>query len=284
MIASLKRGRMHYVLAGTAEPVIVLLHGWPGFGFDWRLAIEPAGSLGTVVVPDFFGFGDSDELPPGEHASEEAFAGDVLDLLDALGAAEVVLAGQDIGSAVAPAVARAAPRRVRALVLLNPTHPGIGSKRFAPSMQREAWYQHFHLLALAERLLDGKRDAVAAYLAHFYEHWAGERVIEPADLAVVVDAYARPGAFRASIAWYRSRVERHLAPTPATPVETPTVALWGDQDPMRPLDHREGFELTFPRSESRVLEGVGHFVAAEAPDEVVDAIARALEWSERRRS
>jgi pimeloyl-ACP methyl ester carboxylesterase len=48
---------------------------------------------------------------------------------------------------------------------------------------------------------------------------------------------------------------------------------------MRPLDHREGFERSFPRSESRVLTGVGHFVPAEAPEAVVAAIA-SLMWAE----
>jgi pimeloyl-ACP methyl ester carboxylesterase len=41
---------------------------------------------------------------------------------------------------------------------------------------------------------------------------------------------------------------------------------------MRPLEHREGFELAFPNSASRVLAGVGHFVPFEAPDAVVEAI------------
>jgi hypothetical protein len=45
---------------------------------------------------------------------------------------------------------------------------------------------------------------------------------------------------------------------------------------MRPPDHREEFEKAFPRSTSRLLMGVGHFVAAEAPDAVVEAIAALL--------
>jgi hypothetical protein len=42
---------------------------------------------------------------------------------------------------------------------------------------------------------------------------------------------------------------------------------------MRPLEHREGFELTFPSATVRVLRGVGHFVAAEAPAAVARAVA-----------
>jgi pimeloyl-ACP methyl ester carboxylesterase len=230
-----------------------------------------------MIAPDFFGFGDSSSLSGGALAAgEEAFAQDVLDLIDFLGLEPAVLVGYDIGSAVAAAVARRAPERVRGLVLLNPTHSFIGAKRYTPAAQREAWYQHFHLLPLAGQLIDGDRSRVEQYLTHFYTHWAGETRIEPDDFGVIVDVYARPGAFTSSIAWYRARAVHRSRSTTPPPVELPAIALWGDRDPMRPLGHREGFEQAFPRSISRVLPGVGHFVPAEAPDAVVVAITELL--------
>ncbi len=275
--ATLRRGRMHYVAAGSGTP-IVLLHGWPGLWFDYRDVIPGAARLGRIIAPDFLGFGESDPVPGGDPngADEERYAADVLELLDSFEIDECVVVGHDIGSAVGPALARTAPQRVRGLVLLNPTHPFIGDKRYTPEAQREAWYQHFHLLPLAVELIDGDRTRVSSYLAHFHEHWSGERKIDPDDFAVVVDSYGRPGAFAASIEWYRSRARRRRSATTPPPILQPTVALWGDRDPMRPLDHRDGFERAFPSSHSRVLPGVGHFVAAEAPDAVVGAIAAVL--------
>jgi pimeloyl-ACP methyl ester carboxylesterase len=277
--AELSRGRLHFRTAGNGNPV-VLLHGWPGFSFDYRLVLPAAAEHGLVIAPDFFGFGDSDPLSDPLAADEDAFAQDVLGLLDFLGLERAVLVGYDIGSAVAPAAARLAPQRVTGLVLLNPTHPYIGAKRYTPAAQREAWYQHFHLLPLAGQLIDGDRGRVELYLAHFYTHWAGEARVAPQDLAAIVDVYTRPGAFTSSLAWYRARAARRdrggIAPPVGAPVEAPTIALWGDRDPMRPLEHREGFERTFPRSTSAVLPGVGHFVPAEAPDAVVAAIIELL--------
>ena len=268
----LSRGRMHYVSIGTG-PGVVLLHGWPGFWFDYRHVLPRVASRVRAVAPDFFGFGESmiDDGVAGA-AGEQAHAADVVELLDALGLDRAVLVGQDIGSAVAPAVARLAPERVRGLVLLNPTHPYIGDKRNTPDQQREAWYQHFHLLPLAKQMIDGDRRLVELYLSHFYEHWAGRKKIEPAELASVVEAYARPGSFAASIGWYHARAAERARRRPVAPVHVPTIALWGDRDPMRPLDYRDGFERAFPASTIRVLSGVGHFVAAEAPEAVADAI------------
>src|SRR6266705_2520592 len=54
-----------------------------------------------------------------------------------------------------------------------PPLPGIGSRILAVDAQREFWYQSFHQLALAERLIDGQPSAVRAYLEHFWSHWSG---------------------------------------------------------------------------------------------------------------
>jgi pimeloyl-ACP methyl ester carboxylesterase len=275
--ASLSRGTMHFVAGGSGAGV-VLLHGWPGLWFDYRHVLPRTARIGYCIAPDFYGFGDS-AAPigdPVDAADEESFATDIIELLDSVGLDDAIVVGHDMGSAVGPALARMAPRRVRGLVLLNPTHPYIGDKRYTPDAQREAWYQFFHLLPLAEQLIDGNRRCVELYLTHFYVHWAGRDRINPDELAFVVDAYARPGAFASSIWWYRARAARRSRETVPTPIETRTIALWGDRDPMRPLNHREGFEQAFPRSESRVLEGVGHFVPAESPDEVVRAIAELM--------
>jgi pimeloyl-ACP methyl ester carboxylesterase len=272
-----RRGRMSYRSAGTG-PTVVALHGWPGFSWDWDLVLEQAAPFAHVVAPDFLGFGDSDVLADerAEAADEEALAADIVDLLDGLDVQQAVVAGYDIGSAVAPAVARLAPDRVSGLLLLNPTHPRIDSKQ-APELVAESWYQYFHLLPLAPALLDGRADLLRLYLGHFYDRWSGEKKIGKRDLDAVVSVYGRPGRFASSIAWYRARVaRRRRALEPPPPLPTRTVALWGDSDPMRPLAHREGFETTFPSSESHVLTDVGHFVPREAPEAVTAALRTLL--------
>lgn len=139
--------RIHYVKNGHG-PTLILLHGWPGFWYDWRRIIPRLSKEAQVIAPDFRGFGDSDkpDKPPIESYTPEVFAGDVISLLDRLGVGEVVIAAYDLGVAVARVLAHANPSRVRALTLFNPPYPGIGMRRFEPSAQRELWYQHFHNL------------------------------------------------------------------------------------------------------------------------------------------
>jgi pimeloyl-ACP methyl ester carboxylesterase len=46
--------RLHYVIAGRGEPV-VLLHGWPQTWFEWRRIIPALATKYTVIAPDMMG-------------------------------------------------------------------------------------------------------------------------------------------------------------------------------------------------------------------------------------
>jgi pimeloyl-ACP methyl ester carboxylesterase len=54
--------------------------------------------------------------------------------------------------------------------------------------------------------------------------------------------------------------------------ELPTMAIWGDQDRIIPVDHAYAAHAARPGSRLEVLEGVGHFPHVERPSEVVDLI------------
>ena len=121
-----------YDRSGAGEPV-VLLHGWPGDRTDYQALVPLLDGQAEVVVPDLRGFGESDKHPaqPADAYSAAAQARGVLGLVDELGLRAPVLAGYDLGSRIAQAAARAAPDRVRALVL-SPPLPGAGRRVLAP--------------------------------------------------------------------------------------------------------------------------------------------------------
>jgi pimeloyl-ACP methyl ester carboxylesterase len=161
---------LHYVHWGQGTPQVLLLHGWPGFWYDWRRVLPRLAEFTSAIALDFRGFGASakPDWPVQTAYSQEAQARNVLALLDQVGAERIILVGYDIGSRVAQSLARLAPERVRALVLMAPVYPGYGTRPLEPEAQRERWYQHFHQLPQADALIGHDQETVRMYLSHFY--------------------------------------------------------------------------------------------------------------------
>lgn len=265
-------------------PAVVLLHGWPGDRRDYRDVVPRLAAAARVIAPDLRGFGDSDKhaAPPADAYSVAAQARSVTGLLDELGVATALLGGYDIGSRIAQEIARTSPDRVEALVL-SPPLPGIGDRILSPEAQREFWYQPFHRLELAERLIDGDARAVRAYLRHFWSHWSGPSYeIDEEAFDALVGAYAAPGAFTASIGWYRAgsgAVARSLAeqaPAREERIAAPTTVLWQEHDPLFPDAWSDRLAQFFGDITVERLTGIGHFTPLEAPAAFAGAIEQRL--------
>lgn len=236
-----------------------------------------------VIVPDLRGFGQSDRhlQDPSVAYSAAAQARSVIGLIGELGLERPVIAGYDVGSRMAQEIARASPDALGALVVAPPL-PGVGRRVLEPDAQREFWYQWFHGLELAELLIDGKPDAVGAYLGHFWSHWSGPGY-EPdaAGMERLTELYARPGAFTASIGGYRAgagTVARSLAeeaPARDERIAAPTTVLWPEHDPLFPPAWSDRVGEFFSDVTIRTLAGTGHFSPLEAPGEFAAAIAQA---------
>jgi pimeloyl-ACP methyl ester carboxylesterase len=122
---------------------VLLLHGWPGFWYDWRRVLPRLAQFTSVIAPDLRGFGFSakPDWPVHSAYSPEAQAKNVLTLLDQLNVERIILGGYDIGSRVAQMLAHMAPERVHSLVLSAPVYPGFGTRPLGPEAQRERWYR-----------------------------------------------------------------------------------------------------------------------------------------------
>ncbi len=269
--------RLTYDRFGTAGAVpVVLLHGWPGTRHDYRRVVPlllDAEDV-DVVVPDLRGFGGSDKhaVSISHFYSASAQAASVVGLIRELGLTGVVLAGYDVGSRVVQSVARMYADLVHALVL-SPPLPGAGDRVLTPQAQSEFWYQAFHQLPLVDQLIDGNADAVRDYLRHFWTHWSGpDFTLTEDDLDLLVSDYALPGAFCASIAWYRAGAGTiaqsltELPPERAIKIHAPTDVLWPGHDPLFPLQWADRLGHYFTDVRLHIADGAGHFTPLESPE------------------
>jgi pimeloyl-ACP methyl ester carboxylesterase len=263
---------------GGEGPAVVLLHGWPGDRTDYRLLAPKLVAAGyEVVVPDLRGFGESDKhvADPAAQYDVAAQGRSVLGLIEELGLDRPVLSGYDIGSRIVQGIARTRPEVVRALVIAPPL-PGIGRRIFGQQAQVEFWYQAFHRLPVSEELIDGKPEAVRAYLRHFWTHWSGPG-FEP-ELDHLVEVYSAPGAFTASINWYRAGAgsvatsAAENAPAPGERIGVPTAVLWPEHDPLFPRDWSDRLDEFFSDVRLRFVDGVGHYAPLEYPEVLAEQI------------
>ncbi len=273
--------RLAYDRVGTGVPA-VLLHGWPSDRTEYRDVI-PLLSMLDVVVPDLRGFGESDKHPgdASTHYSAEAQARSVIGLIEELRLDRPVLGGHDIGSRIAVAVARLRPDLIRELVLTPPL-PGIGARILSPEAQQQFWYVSFNKLGLADELIDGKPDAVRAFLRHFWSHWSGPHfTLADHHLDHLVAMYSPPGAFTASLAWYRvgaggvARIAAERPPTTGERLAVPTTVLWPSDDVLFPSSWADRLTDYFADLRVHHLANTGHFVPLESPDTFATNVIRA---------
>ncbi|NJL94907.1 MAG: alpha/beta hydrolase [Anaerolineae bacterium] len=129
--------RLHVVMAGPSDgPPVILLHGFPEFWYGWHHQIPALAAAGfRVIVPDQRGYHLSDKPPQRAAYTLDQLANDSLNLMAALGHAQVHLVGHDWGAAVAWELAEMHPQYLRSLTILNVPHTRI----FEQAMQRGNW-------------------------------------------------------------------------------------------------------------------------------------------------
>src|SRR5919205_2452993 len=84
--------RMHVAEAGSG-PLVVLLHGFPESWYSWRHQLRALAEAGYhAVAPDQRGYGQTDKPAAIEQYTIFHLVGDIVGLLDALGAPTAVIA------------------------------------------------------------------------------------------------------------------------------------------------------------------------------------------------
>lgn len=135
---------LNVVFAGPKDgKPVVLLHGYPEFWYAWRGPMAELAKSGfRVIVPDQRGFNDSDKPAQTKSYRLDTLAGDIAELIAALGYEEVYLSGHDFGGLVAWWTLILHPEKITKFVVFNKPHPKTllnddGEK------ERISWYRTF---------------------------------------------------------------------------------------------------------------------------------------------
>jgi len=158
--ANINGVRLHYLIAGKGDPVI-LLHGYAETSRMWRpLMVELAKSR-TVIAPDLRGFGQSSK--PNNGYDKKTMAQDIHALATPLGFRRASIVGHDIGLMVAYVYAAQFPTEVDRIVLMDAFLPGVGDWK-SVWLLRDLW--HFHFYGETPLKLVAGRERI--YFEHFW--------------------------------------------------------------------------------------------------------------------
>jgi pimeloyl-ACP methyl ester carboxylesterase len=261
---------LHYAAAGAAGSPVLLVHGFPETWRAFRKLMPLLARGHRVFAVDLRGFGDSDTAPADFDSA--VAAEDLCQLIAHLGLGPVHLAGQDISGATVFRLAVAHPEDVLSLIAIETGLPGFGWEMLADVARGGAW--HIGVLAapgIPEMLLAGReREFLGQYAFPSMTAVAG--AVTEADLDHFARSYARPDGWRGAAGLYRSLLGegaelKALAESPGLTVPVLAVGAGGGAFTARTMS-----QASSSRISSTQLEGVGHYAAMEAPEELAKAV------------
>lgn len=265
---------MHLVSAGPEDgPPLLLLHGFPECWLGWQRQIGPLAAAGFhVLVPDQRGYNLSAKPRPVSAYGLDRLTGDVIALLDVLGIERTLLAAHDWGAAVAWWAAVRFPQRIERMAVLNVPHPVVMRRHLLRDgkQRRRSWYMFFFQLPWLPELLLRRRDF--AFLVKGLVAIARRGTFSQEDLDRYRQAWARPGALRSMLHWYRAALRHPPQRVASVRVTVPTRILWGLRDPALGADMVDPSLALCDHGSAERFAELSHWLQHEEPELIAERL------------
>jgi pimeloyl-ACP methyl ester carboxylesterase len=268
--------RLHAVIGGEGRPLL-LVHGWPQTWYAWRMLMPTLARDFQVIAVDQRGIGLSDK-PQGGYDTA-TLARDLVVLMEALGHQRFALYGTDTGMPIAYAVAADHPDRLERLVVSEAPLPGVSPSPplfLPPPLNARLWHLAFNQLPaeVNEQLVRGRE---AIFFGAEFAASAGTNKLPDEAVSYYIDRLAAdPEALRGSFELYRAfpttiaqnqqRKTRRLT--------MPVLAIGGAESSGAMV--ADTMQLVADDVQSLVLPDCGHWVAEQAPQELLAALTEFL--------
>ncbi|HSJ16630.1 MAG TPA: alpha/beta hydrolase [Solirubrobacterales bacterium] len=263
--------------AAGEGPLVVLLHGITSTSDAWRQVMPTLAERYTVIAPDMIGHGRSAK-PRGDY-SLGAYAAGVRDLLAVLGFERGTVVGHSLGGGIAMQLAYLFPEYIERLALISTG--GLG-REVHPLLRAATLPGSEWVLPLLAREWSVRGGGAV--------HSVTSRLgIEPGpDLAEFARGYAslvHQGARDAFLDTMRSVIGPDGQKVSALDRlyladQIPFLLMWGDEDPVIPVEHGRRVRELVAHSRYVEIEGSGHWPMLDAPKRIVHELTSFIEETE----
>ncbi|MFT4089149.1 MAG: alpha/beta hydrolase [Asticcacaulis sp.] len=259
--------RIHYREDGSKDaPVLVLVHGYGDSHFTWEGWTPILSQTYRVISVDLPGHGLS-RAPVDYALNPDALADLVAEVATKVGAERFAIAGNSLGGGVSWRTAVRHPERVEALILVDaagwpPSKPLTESPSLAFRVLSHPWGREFlkkiDNKPLIRQGLKGQVGDPEVITDAFIDRWA---VLQRAPFHRDILLNANIGA------------NATATPEVISTIETPTLILWGEVDPLITKDAGEKFAEHIAGSKLIIYPKVGHLPQVEIPEESAKDVA-----------
>jgi epoxide hydrolase 4 len=278
--------KLHVVTAGKG-PLILFLHGFPEFWYEWKDQLAEFGKDHLAVAPDMRGYNLSDKPESLDQYKINVLVEDIRALGDRYShQKKFVLVAHDWGGAVAWAFAIQHPEMLERLVIVNAPHPGVFGRLLASDVaqQQASQYMLMFRSPQAEQNLTANNYGflVGAVLGDGLKNG----VFAEADKEAYIKAWSQPGALTGGLNYYRANEvgppQAGQAPSSgrgnfgmnpdALTVKVPTLVIWGEKDTALLTQNLDGLDKFVPQLTIKRIPDGSHWVIHEKRDEINAAI------------
>ena len=267
--------RLHAVIGGNGPPLL-LIHGWPGTWYYWRLVMPALARDFRVVAIDQRGIGLSDKPEKGYDTG--TLAKDMVELMHLLGHDQFAVVGVDTGLLIGYALAADYPDRVVRLAVGEAPLPGISPPTpliLPDQVVDRLWHIPFNQLKETnEKLVRGREDIF--FGAEFSSSAGMNKLPDYAVKYYVSGLASSPEALHGCFQLYRAfgvtAAQNQERKTRRLPM--PVLAMGGAESSGAMV--ADTMKLTADNVQTLVIPSVGHWLAEQAPDELVAALTEFL--------
>ena len=267
--------RLHVVTGGQGPPLL-LIHGWPQTWYAWRMLMTTLARDFSVIAVDQRGIGLSDK--PQDGYDTATLANDLVKLMDALGHQRFAVYGTDTGMVIAYTLAADHPDRVERLVVSEAPIPGVSPSPplfLPPPLNAVLWHLAFNQLPkINEQLVTGREEI---FFGAEFDASAGTHKLPGDAVRYYIDTLAAdPDHLRGSFEFYRAipaiivqneqRKTRRLT--------LPVLAIGGEESTGETVG--DTMRLVADDVQAVVLTGSGHWVAEQAPEQLLATLTTFL--------